>query len=324
MITSTLFPPAGKHLLLAVTTAAALLLLPITGARADCPALIRSFEQATKATSIDAVRRAAGDIASDIVCGERGGEFKGKYVDWLLVLAATPQTNAEDAKRALGLAEETVLVTGTWRSAAALGDTYFRLGDRGQAFAWYEKSLSFMTSRPATPASHAERQALLDKAGAAKSGADGGPKKNEWQQSTRELDGRVGGIYAPGLLREVEVLSVPLPVRFVTDEARFTPDGEKAVGELAQAISEQNLPSIKLVGHADARGSAPHNLDLSKRRVEAVRSELQRRNVKARIDVEWRGSTQPFDLSVLPVRPSQDEGWALDRRVEWVRDGAGN
>ncbi len=123
------------------------------------------------------------------------------------------------------------------------------------------------------------------------------------------------------MLREVEVLSVPLPVRFYTDEARFTSEGEAAVAELAQAANEQQLERLKLVGHADPRGSDQHNLDLSKRRVEAVRAELMRRGVKAHIDVEWKGSRQPFDVTVLPSSPNQEERWALDRRVEWVREG---
>lgn len=310
----------AKFSLLAVGTAIAAA-ANVSMAVADCASLGASFEQAVASKSIDAAKRAAGDIANDIVCGERGEEFQTKYVQFLVALADSPATPAAVRQRALAAAEESVLVTGTWRTASALGDVYFRLGDRAKAFAWYEKSLSFMTSRPATKATSAEKQALLDKAGAAKSGSNERVTESQWLPSTRELDGRIGGMYAPGLLREVEVLSVPLPVRFYTDETRFTPEGEAAVEELKQAVNEQRVSTLNLVGHADPRGSDEHNLDLSRRRVEAVRAELMRRGVRARIDVEWKGSQQPFNAKVLPYEPSKEELWALDRRVEWVRRG---
>lgn len=293
----------------------------VAGARADCLALVEKFEQAVASKSIDAAKRAKNDIANDILCGERAEEFKTKYVEFLIVMANRKATPADERQRALTAAAESVLDAGAWRDAAALGDAYFRLGDRAKAFAWYEKALSFMTSRPATKATASETQALVAKAGASKSGSNEQAPESQWLQSTRELDGKIGGMYAPGLLREVEVLSVPLPVRFYTDETRFTPEGEAAVAELAQAANEQQLARLRLVGHADPRGSDQHNLDLSKRRVEAVRAELMRRGVKARIDVQWRGSRQPFDVTVLPFPPNQEERWALDRRVEWMREG---
>jgi outer membrane protein OmpA-like peptidoglycan-associated protein len=289
-------------------------------AAGDCSSLIATFERAVASKSIDAAKRAVGEIASDILCGARAEEFSARYSEFLIAVAGDAATGTEERRRALDAAEDAIAVAGAWRMAAALGDAYFRLDERSRAFAWYEKALTFMTSRPATRASASEKQALLAKAGAAKSGAKEQSPEGQWLQSTRELDGKIGGMYAPGLLREVEVLSVPLPVRFFTDETRFTPEGEAAVAELAQAANEQQLARLKLVGHADPRGSDQHNLDLSKRRVEAVRTELTRRGVKARIDVEWKGSRQPFDASVLPYTPNQEERWALDRRVEWVRE----
>jgi outer membrane protein OmpA-like peptidoglycan-associated protein len=301
------------------------LLLALSGvdaarAAGDCSSLITTFERAVASKSIDAAKRAVGEIASDILCGARAEEYQSRYTEFLIAVAGDAATGTEERRRALAAAEDAIAVAGAWRAAAALGDAYFRLGERSKAFTWYEKALSFMTSRPATRASASEKQALLAKAGAAKSGANEQAPEGQWLQSTRELDGRMGGMYAPGLLREVEVLSVPLPVRFFTDETRFTPEGEAAVAELAQAVKEQQLTRLRLIGHADPRGSDQHNLDLSRRRVEAVRAELMRRGVKARIDIDWKGSRQPFDASVLPYAPNQEDRWALDRRVEWMRE----
>lgn len=292
-------------------------------AAADCSSLVAQFDRAVAARSIEAAKSAAEDIASDILCGERAEEFKSRYVRFLTSLGESPSLAAAQQQRALTAAEEVVLVTGTWREAVALGDVYFRRGDRPRAFEWYEKSVSFLATRPATGATARERQALALKAGAAKAGGSGRRQGGEhWLQSTRELDGKVSGIYSAALVREVEILTVPLPVQFYTDEARFTPEGEAAVAELAAAAKEQKLAAMKLVGHADPRGTAAHNMDLSRRRVEAVRDELVRRGVRARIVLDWKGSQQPFDVTVLPFDPTQEERWALDRRVEWVRDGA--
>lgn len=220
-------------------------------------------------------------------------------------------------------AEERAQVAGTWRDASLIGDYYLRRRDNQNAFAWYEKSLSLLKSHPAVTASLPEKQALLDKAGAAKSGTNAGSLNAEgkWIPSTRDLDGGLGGLYSAGLSREVEVLSVPLPIRFYTNQTRFTPEGEAAVRELADAVKEQKVARMKLVGHADPRGAPQYNMELSRGRVEAVRDWLLRAQVRARIDIEWKGATQPFDINVLPYKPTQEEAWAFDRRVEWMRGG---
>jgi outer membrane protein OmpA-like peptidoglycan-associated protein len=112
-----------------------------------------------------------------------------------------------------------------------------------------------------------------------------------------------------------------VPVNFFTGETRFTPAGAAALAELAEAIKEQEVHEFKLVGHADPRGNAQFNLDLSKRRAQAVRDELVNRGIQARITIEGKGDTEPFDVSVLGRPVSQDEAWQLDRRVEWITAG---
>lgn len=315
-----MIPLKGISIFLIVTAAG----LAHTGAAAgDCAALVKNFERAVAKKSIDGVRRAAGDIAEDIVCGEAAEQFGAKYVAFLITLAEDPSTSLTEQKKALAAAEERTIISGTWKTAATIGDAYLRLGERASAFDWYERSLSFLKSRPGTPATLADKRALLLKASAAKSFENEDlPTQNQWLRSTRGLDGRIEGMYLSGLIREVEVLSVPLPVRFFTNESRLTPDGDAAVKELSDAANEQALKILKLVGHADPRGTAEHNLELSRRRVEAVRDRLKQLGVEAQIEVSWEGSQQPFDTSVLPYKPSQQEIWALDRRVEWVRGGA--
>lgn len=292
-------------------------------AAGDCDGLVGAFDRAVASKSVDAELNAMAAIANDIVCGAQTDEYRGKLIDSLIDLAGDPQVPASDRDRALARAQETIAIGGTWRNASHLADFYARRNDNLNAFEWYEKSLSYVTSRLAVGASDAEIRALARRASAAKILASDdieGKKIAKLAESARELDGRVGGIYSRDLLRGAEVEAVPLPINFFTNETRFTAVGEKAADELAQAVKEQNVHVMTLVGHADPRGDPRYNIVLSKRRAEAVRDYLLARGVAAQVIVDGKGSDQPFDVLLLGHPVTQEEAWALDRRVEWVRD----
>lgn len=89
---------------------------------------------------------------------------------------------------------------------------------------------------------------------------------------------------------------------------------------LAMAAKQQNLKTLRLVGHAAPHEAYGKETELSKRRVEAVRDALLRLGVQARIKISWRGARAPFDTSALPIQPQTDaERQALDRRIDWLR-----
>lgn len=305
------------------TLLTALSLCAIVTARAalagDCAPFERSFKAAAATKQIDSVRQARDAWLKDYVCGEDEGEINAKYFRALIDIAA-----ADPAQRQGALAEVTksLGVKEDWRTAESLGDYYWTQRDRKDAFYWYEQSLNFLKQHPDQHLGAKAFQALVAKAGAAKSDERGGTQvaQGDFYKTRAAMDGKLGGIYTN--FREVEAYSVPLPVRFYYDKAEFTPEGEAAVQELAKAAIEQELASIKLVGHTDPKGSDEYNMDLSRRRVEAVRAALQKLGVRARIEIVWKGKRQPIDASVLPPPPPQDEElWALERRVEWVREG---
>jgi outer membrane protein OmpA-like peptidoglycan-associated protein len=309
-----------------LTTVAMALAIAANGpAYAACENLVAAFDRAVASNSIDDAQRAATAVANDIVCGDRADEFQGRLVQFLIARAGAATTPAAERARAIAIATDSLQITGTWRNAMLLADYFMRRGERPKALAWYEKSLS-LQSLPGAAATPAEWQALLRNAAAAKLLANDdqeGKRAIAFADSTRDTpDGKLGGIYAP--LRGIGVVAVPLPINFFTDETRFTPTGEQAIKELTVAAREQQLGAMKLVGHADPRGEPGHNMDLSRRRVEAVRDALVRSGVGARITLDWKGAQQPIDPGVLPFRPSQEEIWALDRRVEWFRDGKAN
>jgi outer membrane protein OmpA-like peptidoglycan-associated protein len=68
---------------------------------------------------------------------------------------------------------------------------------------------------------------------------------------------------------------------------------------------------IKIVGHTDNQGSHAYNIDLSRRRAEALMNALIRKGIAVdRLTAEGKGSTQPITTN------DTEEGRAKNRRVE--------
>jgi OmpA-OmpF porin, OOP family len=90
-----------------------------------------------------------------------------------------------------------------------------------------------------------------------------------------------------------------LLVTFLTNSTQLTADAEEVLGKLAQAMKSEELAAIRFMvqGHADARGDAQANLQLSKARAEAVAAHLSSRHGIAaeRLQAEGRGSAEPLN-----------------------------
>jgi OmpA-OmpF porin, OOP family len=104
-------------------------------------------------------------------------------------------------------------------------------------------------------------------------------------------------------------------ILFDTDKDVIKPESAPVIKQIAQAL-EKN-PNLKLLieGHTDSVGDAAHNMDLSKRRAEAVKTVLVAQfNVDAsRLSSAGLGSTKPVDSNDTP------QGRAQNRRVELVK-----
>lgn len=104
-------------------------------------------------------------------------------------------------------------------------------------------------------------------------------------------------------------------INFDTDSDRLKVESGPAIQMIAKAL--QATPSLKLLieGHTDASGDAKKNLDLSKRRAEAVKAVLVAQfNIEAaRLTTAGLGSTKPIDSNDTP------QGRAQNRRVEFVK-----
>ena len=104
-------------------------------------------------------------------------------------------------------------------------------------------------------------------------------------------------------------------IRFDTDSDRLKPESATALQAVATGLAANPSLNVLIEGHTDAVGDAAHNLDLSRRRAEAVRTVLAAQfNVDAaRLTTVGLGSTRPIESNDTP------QGRAQNRRVEFVR-----
>ena len=104
-------------------------------------------------------------------------------------------------------------------------------------------------------------------------------------------------------------------IHFATNSAEILPDSAPVLGEIADLLAANPQWQLTIEGHTDNAGGADLNLDLSRRRAEAVKRWLvDRRGVdELRLTTAGRGATKPI------ADNGTEEGRALNRRVELVR-----
>ncbi|MBC7800144.1 MAG: OmpA family protein, partial [Gemmatimonadaceae bacterium] len=102
-------------------------------------------------------------------------------------------------------------------------------------------------------------------------------------------------------------------VFFDWDRADLTDRARQIVAEAATASTRAQVTRIEVAGHADRSGSDTYNLGLSRRRAQAVSSELVRLGVpRAAITTQGFGERNPLVQTADGVREPQN------RRVEIV------
>jgi len=107
-------------------------------------------------------------------------------------------------------------------------------------------------------------------------------------------------------------------VLFNTDQAVLTAQGMQTAQRLAEVLRNNPDRSLLVEGFTDSTGSAAHNLDLSQRRAESVRSALSQMGVdRSRIETRGYGEAYP----VAGNNTASDR--QLNRRVEIVLSEAG-
>lgn len=109
--------------------------------------------------------------------------------------------------------------------------------------------------------------------------------------------------------------TIPVPMTFVFDESTLTSDGEKTAKLLLDYVQLKKFKSISLTGHADERGTAEYNMDLSRKRLDTVAAYLRNGGYSGELNLIPEGATQPF-TGIDRTKFSRDELMQLDRRVE--------
>lgn len=149
--------------------------------------------------------------------------------------------------------------------------------------------------------------------GAGIGGVAGGVAGNQLDQQIRELDEVTAGT-------GIDVSETPngdgilvnLPeVTFAVDSTTISPNMRAALDEVAQSMTRYPNSLIDVMGHTDSTGSEQYNLDLSRRRAEAVTNQLVSRGV-SRARVETVGYGEQYAVA----DNSTPEGRAQNRRVE--------
>jgi peptidoglycan-associated lipoprotein len=102
-------------------------------------------------------------------------------------------------------------------------------------------------------------------------------------------------------------------IYFGYDLSDVTPASMELLSDHAQYLADNPNVAVRLEGHADERGSREYNIGLGERRAQAVRQVLLLRGI---------ASGEMATVSYGEERPatvgSDDESWALNRRVELV------
>jgi outer membrane protein OmpA-like peptidoglycan-associated protein len=107
-------------------------------------------------------------------------------------------------------------------------------------------------------------------------------------------------------------------VLFNTDQAVLTEGGQRTVRKLADVLTQNPDRSVMVEGFTDSTGSAAHNLELSQRRAESVRSALMGMGVDG-TRVATRGYGEAYPIAGNDTAGNRQ----LNRRVEIVLSDAG-
>ncbi len=120
------------------------------------------------------------------------------------------------------------------------------------------------------------------------------------------------GYYAPEIRKKERDNFKFLPIYFEYDLAEIKPEYHDFLIRLIRVVNGHSDLRIKVTGHTDADGSDHYNLDLSKRRAEAIIQFFTTHGLsKDRLEIDFKGESAPVDNNSTP------EGKQNNRRVDF-------
>jgi outer membrane protein OmpA-like peptidoglycan-associated protein len=104
-------------------------------------------------------------------------------------------------------------------------------------------------------------------------------------------------------------------ILFDVNSATIKPESYGTIKEMANVLKEYADLKVKIIGHTDADGKDPDNLDLSKRRAASVKESLAKEFGidESRMETDGKGEGEPIDKNDNPA------GKANNRRVEFIK-----
>ena len=303
------------------SVSAALMLLvsavvPAHQARADCLEVAQELQQALTERNPVAARESYEAIEREVECDDGFRDRAGLAVSELhtqIVEERLASGASFESQRAL--LEHGLVYGRTWRALALLGDADHDARNYGRATTRYQEALMIIKDVVATetPPSQPVIKHLFDRAAQSRMLA------SRYLPSPRNRSGKLDGLAASGTgIRGFTPVAVPIPITFPTDSAEFTSDGELYAEELAEILREQRPDRIVLSAHTDERGLEAYNLELSRKRGEAVVQFLRERGFTQPIEVLAKGETEPYEIPD-PSIYTREERWQMDRRVQLIR-----
>ncbi|MDI3305482.1 MAG: OmpA family protein [Acetobacteraceae bacterium] len=110
-------------------------------------------------------------------------------------------------------------------------------------------------------------------------------------------------------------------VLFAFDKSDLRPEAESALSRVAEIIRQRHPREARIIGHTDSIGSEEYNLQLSKRRAEAVEQWLGANGGgMPPMQVEGRGESDPVAPNAVAGHDNP-EGRQKNRRVEVLLEG---
>jgi len=103
------------------------------------------------------------------------------------------------------------------------------------------------------------------------------------------------------------------PIYFDYDKAEIKPEYGSFLSSMAKVVMSHSDLRVKVTGHTDADGSDVYNIDLSKRRAEAIIAYFVSLGLaRDRIQIEFKGESDPVGDNAT------DSGKQLNRRVDFA------
>jgi outer membrane protein OmpA-like peptidoglycan-associated protein len=298
--------------------------LSLPALAADCDALLLEFNQAVEAGQEQQAQSFVDKIATSAECGKFQVPVQRRLA--ALRLSATQLLMARgrptnDFDRLLTAAESPEVL---WQASGTMGEV--RFGERRfvEAAQAYDRAIEIIKNEALTPMppSKFDIDGLIERSAQSRilaaTGASTGGGQKFVKTARDQRDGTLGGFYSRSV-RGIVPHALPVPITFEYRMTTFTGVGEQAAAELVTALKEQRPARIILIGHTDVRGTPEFNMKLSQERAEAVAGFMRQNGLSIPVMTAGKGANEPmrlFDSSGL----SQDDIYALNRRVEWMRE----